>query len=575
MEKKKFTTGYGLDESSSYLWAIVLQHDIETNCKTRVSIQEIRFNASLCRCAIKAAQAHELHAFNKSFNANRYHSSLIRMPPSMELVSSDSIRALCAQYFVNVPEGLGNASADTGRVTNGIAQSVGMVGGEKDMGGQGISMHGAGACERGERMATEVSRLQSDDGILSDGDGHDESRLTAMRGKRRRVSAQCELKGGGVSAGGTAGRADEALASKSSAARGSSGADCDAGGLMATRGDDIDAMVDALFEDTDGKCDGAASGEEGPTCSGAGLEALGPIGLGTVGEMLAERTVEGSREGAKDLSKGDATGGTDVCVVGCNGAEAAIREGSDWAIPMSNAHESGEGKEMMETSARSASPPLNVRNGCESTAEVLEDLIGGLSARGRLWEGGEDAVGRALGDERECGARSGCGHCPGHKEPANDDGDGEDAAVEVVSEARDLLAGVEESGGGENEAKGIDDDHPDMRFLSFLKKKRRKGMQMSRNSRKDHGSKGQKIEGSSKQGIAHTRLEVQKFVGSCLEPWLSCESISLSQYTELLARVVEKVLSAHPGAEDASFLAKEEAGIRKLVDRYVEYYCSM
>ena len=80
------------------------------------------------------------------------------------------------------------------------------------------------------------------------------------------------------------------------------------------------------------------------------------------------------------------------------------------------------------------------------------------------------------------------------------------------------------------------------------------------------------VAGSSGKGStasAKVRLDVQKYVGELLEPWLKGGSISVRQFTDILGRVVEKVMTAHAGAVDSCFLEGHATSIRKLVDRYV------
>lgn len=67
-------------------------------------MQEVRFNLSFCRCAIKAAVAHELLAFNTSPNAQKYHAALTRQPPELAQVDFDSLSSLCQQYSQPIPE---------------------------------------------------------------------------------------------------------------------------------------------------------------------------------------------------------------------------------------------------------------------------------------------------------------------------------------------------------------------------------------------------------------------------------------------------------------------------------------
>lgn len=69
-----------------------------TNC-----MQEVKFNMSFCRCAIKAAVAHELEAFNNHRNAQAYHGSLTRQPPDLGKVDFDALSSLCQQYSQPVP----------------------------------------------------------------------------------------------------------------------------------------------------------------------------------------------------------------------------------------------------------------------------------------------------------------------------------------------------------------------------------------------------------------------------------------------------------------------------------------
>lgn len=66
-------------------------------------MQEVQFNMSFCRCAIKAAVAHETHAFKSSPNSQKYHVSLTRQPPALANVDFDTLSTLCQQYSQPVP----------------------------------------------------------------------------------------------------------------------------------------------------------------------------------------------------------------------------------------------------------------------------------------------------------------------------------------------------------------------------------------------------------------------------------------------------------------------------------------
>jgi hypothetical protein len=65
--------------------------------------QEIRFNVAFCRCAVQAAQAHELHAFNASANPTRYQSLLARYHPKLERVPAEELSQLCQYYGTTAP----------------------------------------------------------------------------------------------------------------------------------------------------------------------------------------------------------------------------------------------------------------------------------------------------------------------------------------------------------------------------------------------------------------------------------------------------------------------------------------
>jgi hypothetical protein len=67
-------------------------------------LQEVKFNIKFCRCAIKAAVAHELLAFNSNPNAQKYHSSLTRQPPDLAKVEFATLSSLCQEYSQPAPE---------------------------------------------------------------------------------------------------------------------------------------------------------------------------------------------------------------------------------------------------------------------------------------------------------------------------------------------------------------------------------------------------------------------------------------------------------------------------------------
>jgi hypothetical protein len=83
------------------------------------------------------------------------------------------------------------------------------------------------------------------------------------------------------------------------------------------------------------------------------------------------------------------------------------------------------------------------------------------------------------------------------------------------------------------------------------------------------GGKGQT---DGRQGAADmVQRQVHSFVGNVLEPRLSRGEITLREYTDVLGRVVIKVLDAHSGASDASFLEAESKKIEELVTKYVHF----
>lgn len=72
-------------------------------------------------------------------------------------------------------------------------------------------------------------------------------------------------------------------------------------------------------------------------------------------------------------------------------------------------------------------------------------------------------------------------------------------------------------------------------------------------------------------GAEQLRPKVHAFVGELLEPLLARGCIDVRQFTEVLGRAVEKVLSVHGDAEDAGFLESEAKRICRLVDKYVAF----
>lgn len=111
--------------------------------------------------------------------------------------------------------------------------------------------------------------------------------------------------------------------------------------------------------------------------------------------------------------------------------------------------------------------------------------------------------------------------------------------------------------------------HPDDDFQEFVRTRKR--------ARKAHDGDGGEVgdvqarAGRASDAGAQVRLEVQKYVGELLEPWLKGGSINVRQFTDILGRVVEKIVGAHPNAKDAGFLEGHATSIRKLVDRYVNF----
>lgn len=67
------------------------------------------------------------------------------------------------------------------------------------------------------------------------------------------------------------------------------------------------------------------------------------------------------------------------------------------------------------------------------------------------------------------------------------------------------------------------------------------------------------------------RHELRIFITSCLEPLVVTGEITLHQCSDALCRTIDKVMQAHSGARDATFVQREGKQIGQLVERYVKY----
>lgn len=226
-----------------------------------------------------------------------------------------------------------------------------------------------------------------------------------------------------------------------------------------------------------------------------------------------------------------------------------------------------------------------------------EDVAGERTGTGEICQGGDgsrhivgepaaeeqvDELFRELfGDDGDCVADAAASGSPkeiaeaemGDDEATRDGNNGADEGEHcTVSGSRcgeeKNHAGRQGSGDekGEEDIRQGCESHPDDEFQEFLRDRKR----VRRQYLDTRG--GDVVAGSSGKGStasAKVRLDVQKYVGELLEPWLKGGSISVRQFTDILGRVVEKVMTAHAGAVDSCFLEGHATSIRKLVDRYV------
>eukprot|EP00892_Ulva_mutabilis_P009112 jgi/Ulvmu1/6573/UM003_0210.1 len=184
---------------------------------------------------------------------------------------------------------------------------------------------------------------------------------------------------------------------------------------------------------------------------------------------------------------------------------------------------------------------------------------------GRMCTDGHDDAAPAVSDAALRDRQEGAGEQA--QDPGVMPGDGKDekaAPENDVQATADVQDGQKRSQACES--------HPDDEFQDFLRdRKRAKRQHADRNAAPAGDSGGSGSTATVSAAAVKIRLDVQKYVGELLEPWLKGGSISVRQFTDLLGRVVEKVMSAHAGAGDSGFLESHASSIRKLVDRYVKF----
>jgi hypothetical protein len=231
--------------------------------------------------------------------------------------------------------------------------------------------------------------------------------------------------------------------------------------------------------------------------------------------------------------------------------------------------------------------------GMDCTDRATEDLSGSMNERLVSTSGGTRIfqAGRKqsvpMDKETSCTCSTSSGSDIGSS--SSDDsvlGDEEAAssAEKQASETGSALAGQHRIGdsasakawkGGGQEDRVVQEEDPFDVFLQARKLRKHALKQTLLKLQQKQQGAGCR-EGQSPREVRHesfdmVQRQVHSFVGCVLEPRLSSGNISLQEYTDVLGRVVVKVLNAHKGANDASFLEVEAEKIERLADKYVAF----
>ena len=484
-------------------------------------MQEVRFNAALCRCAIQAAQSHELAAFASCHNATMYQSRLMRQHAALAHLPRDAMQQLCKYYNVAVPAGLQQES-----------HSKAAVLGTRTANARGAAQGPIADAQHPARGAEESPAAQDHlNGRVAPG----QAPLAAARAEDAQVP----------------------------------GLDRHNCGAEPAR--NVQADVNTLFGDDSGSSsmsDGADAGD-----------------YGAQEHLPHPDATEAERYGHADAESGGTPAHEAPGAQPHDAAEHAPAAAVAEEQPASgcNADSCQQLGEMSEAAALKA--PNIVCAGTDSMHRQLGGVQSQQRQHGRSLRGA-DSPGKQL-DGAACPAEAQLGYS------ADAGQQREDRLGNIQQEANtDSAQLAHQASGGEPAAHAVavpqPEGEPDA-FEEFMQERRQlqserrrrwrlKQAQQQHSSEEEGAVSHTRVQRAQHMGTAagveaSVRLQVQRFVGSVVEPLLANQRLTVAQYTEVLGRAVEKVMKAHSGATDASFLQRDAQKIKRLVDRYVQFVC--
>ena len=304
---------------------------------------------------------------------------------------------------------------------------------------------------------------------------------------------------------------------------------------------------------------GAAGGRDGskapgtPTGNGATpQDSGGHFATGAAIDELFEGTDDEGGAPDAQIAPGSPTEQIDTGAAGLRSAMYAEQAESGAAVP----HAAPRRAAQMAASDDAAAPRSPGAEQCQ--AGPATDGTGGCSERrskrARVGSPCDSAASHDSGASRSAGESNAAEAEAVGPVEARADSEEPPANHQAAADAAGGDASGPASPGHDREEGSAPADEPDA-FEQFLEQR----------------SGARAAAGGGAAGAERLRPKVHAFVGELLEPLLARGNVTIKQYTEVLGRAVEKVLSVHGGAEDASFLQSEARRICRLVDKYVAF----
>ena len=502
-------------------------------------MQEVRFNASLCRCAVQAAVTHEQHAFDACTNPTRYQNLLMRKQPALEHVPAAALAALCTYYCVAAPSPApastsASAPASASAPVNAASPATAPVIAPAPAASPAIALASFPAQDAALAMLPTAHAAAPASLAGSTAAGTPPSQAACCEG----VAASCHPAAAAVLCGEslthrTRGAEDEeqiqqrveSLFGEDADAVADAGTDAGAGAgresdADAGPGAEVHAAADAVLHSTHASGGVAAvlPPVEPALVNSAQLEGSQPPGAGAAEAPVVTETAApdptGQRTDPEPVAASPAAPAQDEdCVPGASEHDLAVVDDAPTI-------------EQPDAVARLSEPAPPSPPAPDGFADFLRERKVAERTAQRQRKRSRDKGAHAHGIEQRA-------------TNAHTDVNGQHSRSERAAHVDAAPA----------EAAGINHRHKAPEGTPSKKRMR---------------------DGSA-EAVAAVRLQVQLFVGNMLEPLLEKRAINLRQYTEVLGRSVEKIMKVHSGSVDALFLESESKRVRRLVDRYVEF----